>query len=346
MERLAGAYGVPLYALFNDAIPNLEPLPHDFRKRNPTPAALSPRALRVLFSAEKISTYSRQLAIALGYRPRNFLANIRDARSPDKMAMLVRSLFDDWLGPRASILNFFGAPEQKFASALRLFFEGQGVVLNVNDAPEDYMGFYVNPDAGLPTIFVSRSILSRKAQLFTLAHEIGHFLLGLEGVSNPFEAKNDIERSCNVFAAEFLAPRNTFSQVAEGFSRDMRADTRAFISATSARTLLSRHAAGIRLVELGYISRREYLAWREDFLANPGNEKEIERKVFGNSNVAAVHAKRLNEIGYLSVFLSKSAIDKNIIDAHDVVEGIGLSIGLQQKAFSLAARRIEAAIGQ
>ena len=346
MEKLAGTYGVPLYVLFNDAIPNLEPLPHDFRKANPTPASLSPRALRVLFSAGRISTFSRQLAIALEYQPPNFLSNIRDTRGPDKLAARVRFLFDEWLSPRVSTFNFSGTPEQQFAGALRLFFEGQGIVLNINDAPSDYMGFFVRPEAGLPTIFVSRSVSSRKAQLFTLAHEIGHLLLGAEGISNPFEVKNGVERDCNIFAAEFLAPKNTFMRVAEGISQAARADINAFVDAVSMRTLLSRHAAGIRLVETGYISRREFLRWREDFVGDIRNEKEIEKNGFDKNIIPAIHAKRLHEIGYLPVFLSKNAIDRKIIDAHDVVEGIGLSVGLQQRAFSLAARRIEAAIDQ
>ena len=56
------------------------------------------------------------------------------------------------------------------------------------------------------------------------------------------------------------------------------------------------------------------------------------------------YAKRLSEIGHLPVALAKQAIDARLIDYSDVVEGIGLSITLQERAYSLATRRFLAAL--
>src|SRR5215203_3297045 len=55
LERLAQIYGVPLYSLFGEKIPNTEETPRDFRNRAPEPASLSPRGLTALWASEKIS---------------------------------------------------------------------------------------------------------------------------------------------------------------------------------------------------------------------------------------------------------------------------------------------------
>ena len=115
------------------------------------------------------------------------------------------------MGRRSRGLDFKGTPEQIFLGSFRLFLEAQGTIVNVNDAPfDDFLGFYINHSESTPVAFVNRKISSRKAQLFTLAHEFGHILANAEGVSNPFIVKNSIERTCNKFAAEFLSPMAAF----------------------------------------------------------------------------------------------------------------------------------------
>ena len=344
VERLAETYGVPLYSLFGDAIPNLPPLPQDFRKRDPSPASLTPRGVKTLLMSERTSQFGKQLAIELGYKPANLLAQVERLPTPKRHATEIRAIFDAWYRSRAVTLGFSGSPEQKFFSAFRLFIEVQGGVLQVNDAPpDDYMGFFLKPDAGFPTIFVNRSIASKKAQLFTLAHEYSHALLGEEGISNPFRPRNATERACNVFAAEFLAPMDEFSRIVEALPRLTRANVARFIDATSSATLLSKHAAAIRLVEGNYISQNDLRMWRRLFTTNPRQEKDEERDATLDSR-GHPHAKRIGELGYLPVVLAKRAVDKRLIDSFDVVEGLGLSHTLQERAFALAARRFDLAL--
>ena len=345
MEKLADTYGVPLYSLFNDAIPNLPPLPQDFRKSDPSPASLTPRGVKTLLSSERISHFTQQLALELNYEPANLAPGVHSARTSRERATELRTAFDLWLKPREAALNFSGPPEQRFMSAFRLFFEVQGGVLNVNDAPsDDYMGFFLKPDAGLPTIFVNRSISSKKAQLFTLAHEYSHALLGADGISNPFTLRNSVERTCNMFAAEFLAPMNVFSRIVEALPRSIRVETTDFVDAVASRTILSKHATGIRLLEGDYITQQQFDEWRRVFTANPRFEKKEEKEASESSVGGVPHAKRLAELGHLPVVLAKRAIDARLIDSFDVVEGIGLSLTLQERAYSLATRRFEAAL--
>lgn len=345
VEKLADAYGVPLYWLFNRDIPEVPALPQDFRKAQPTPAALSPRGIKTIVACERISKFTFQLANELRFRSVDHIAQTRTANSTKRKANSLRDAFDAWFSPRQERLVLSGSIENKFLNALRLFYEIQGGVVNVNDAPsDDYMGFYIKPVAGLSTIFINRSISSKKAQLFTFAHEYCHALLGEDGISNPFASRNAVERTCNIFAAEFLAPMETFSRLVEAFPKTVRRDTKGFIELASARTLLSKHAAGIRLLEGDYITQAEFHAWRRVFVAAPRREKEEEQEEAGNSAGGVPHAKRISELGYLPVALAKRAMDAKYIDALDIVQCIGLSLKVQERAFSLANRRLEAAL--
>lgn len=63
---------------------------------------------------------------------------------------------------------------------------------------------------GKPTIFVARHEL-RQRQRFTIAHELGHILLGHIGMHTlvnrePSVNDNPIEQAANVFASRLLAP--------------------------------------------------------------------------------------------------------------------------------------------
>lgn len=344
MERLAETYGVPLYSLFNDGIPNLPPLPTDFRTSNLGPASLSPKGVRTYLSSERVSTFSQQLAVELGFEPASLSEAVKEAKSTKRRAIELRRAFENWFQPRQEALGFTGRAEQKFMAALRLFFEVQGGIVNVNDAPaDDFQGFFIKPDSGLPTIFINRSISSRKAQLFTLVHEYSHALLGQEGISDPFTTRNSIERACNVFAAEFLAPMADFAALIEGLPRHVRSDSIELINTASAATLLSKHAAAIRLVEADYISKTDFRSWRRLFRGNRRQEKDEERESEVSSG-GVPHAKRLTELGHLPVVLAKRAVDEKIVDAFDVADGLGLSRTLQERAFALAVRRFEVAV--
>ena len=62
-------------------------------------------------------------------------------------------------------------------------------------------------DKVMPIIIINSSD-SKKAQSFTLIHELGHILRGNTGIDSEDEqVDSDIERWCNQFAGEFLMPK-------------------------------------------------------------------------------------------------------------------------------------------
>lgn len=74
---------------------------------------------------------------------------------------------------------------------------------------EEFRGFTLVQD-GFALIFVN-SRDAKSAQLFSLAHELGHVVLGAPGISNESvgasnETSRDVEQWCNAFAASLLMP--------------------------------------------------------------------------------------------------------------------------------------------
>lgn len=343
IEKLAALYGVPSYQLFSEARPNLPETLPDFRKSVIAPAHLTPGGAQKVWAAQSIAEFANQLAVELDFRAPKWAGEVDTGPPTVKRAASLRCYFDDWFEKRRRRLAFAGSYEQIFLGAFRLFLEAQGTVVNINQAPAgEYFGFYLDPDAGLPLVFVNRTISSKKAQLFTLLHEYAHHLMGATGVSNPFVARNSVERTCNKFAAEFLAPMVAFAPLVERQPRHIRSDPAALIRQVSDASLLSLHATAIRLVEGGYLTQEQLQAWEKLVRKNPGAEKQEEAEAAGEAQ-GAVHAKRIGELGYLPTTLARRGIEAGMIDSLDVQAGLGLSEGLQAKAFALAERRMQAA---
>ena len=70
----------------------------------------------------------------------------------------------------------------------------------------EFRGFTIEDD-GYVLVFVNTAD-AKTAQLFSLAHELGHEILGRTGISDHSEHV-DIERWCNRFAAAVIAPAET-----------------------------------------------------------------------------------------------------------------------------------------
>lgn len=76
--------------------------------------------------------------------------------------------------------------------------------------PRDGNDGYSTIFLGMPRIFVSKNC-SPERQRFTIAHELGHILLGHVGEADlvnrePSPGDNPIEQEANVFASRLLAP--------------------------------------------------------------------------------------------------------------------------------------------
>ena len=341
LENLAEVYGIPAYTLNHSDVPNLPELIADFRTSNARPARLSPSGLRRLWAAKTRSQFARQLGSEIKLGSPDWLGKVPQGSLDANHARDLRIFFQDWFDERRDDLGFVGSEEQIFMQSFRLFMEVQGLIININDAePDDFLGFYVRPDEGFPLAFVNRKISSKKAQLFTLLHETCHHFEKNEGVSNPFIVRNAAERRCNRFAAEFLAPQQEFALLAS--ERPQQLDLLRYVNEVSQRSLLSRQATAIRLFEEKYITDQQLSVCQRTFARQPKKEKEEEKT---EAKGGQQHAKRIGELGYLPVYLAAIAVDRKLVDNVDVRQGLALAEPTQPKAFDLAKRRVDVALG-
>lgn len=342
-ERMAELLGVSTVDLFGVSNVQIDDDLVDFRTRNLTPAKLSANGLRKVVRAERHAKFTKFLMSELKDNFVPAFPRIQSNLSED-FAITLRQRFDEWRLRASSIEPIAGSTEAQFLTWLRVFTELQGAVTAIHDAPEaDYWGFYTDAGVDFPSIFINRSIQSKKSQLFTFCHEMAHYIEDAEGISNPYSAANEIERRCNRFSAEFLAPKHEFSTYVETLGRTDRTNTSRLVELASRNSLLSKQAAATRLLELGYIKRSEYSNWfkQNRFWYQADKRSEIDN---GPVITNIQHAKSIGEIGYLPVYLSHLAIDRKIVDSFDVEAALGISRKTQEKAFALARRRIEAVI--
>lgn len=113
---------------------------------------------------------------------------------------------------------------------------------------EEFRGFTII-EKGYALVFVNTRD-AKTAQLFSLAHELGHVVIGRQGVSGGEDDHNENERWCNQFAAELLVPRDSL----EDISVEQREIVKT-ISDLAPRFGVSREVLLWRLVELGKISQ-------------------------------------------------------------------------------------------
>ncbi|TKV78931.1 ImmA/IrrE family metallo-endopeptidase [Bradyrhizobium elkanii] len=351
LQRLAEAYGVPDYILGAGGLPNLpEQQILDFRKRAPRPARLSPEAMQRIWATEQAVVFTTQIWGALELALPSWSKEVPTGKPNTKIAGLLRHYFDDWFAERRAGLQLSGTADQTFFAGLRIFLEALGIIVRVNDAPADeFLGFFLADRESFGSIFVNRRTLAPKAQLFTLVHEVAHLMINANdgargGVSDPFKLNNQIEQTCNRFAAEFLAPDEIFRAAVELVGRSDRADVFRFVDSVAQHSLLSKFATAIRLRETDYITQEQLVRWTAARATMTRKQLKDEESDASGETFGAPHAKRIGEVGYLPTYVAKVAVEKKLIDFADVTASISISRGLQDRAFSLAARRMEVAV--
>jgi Zn-dependent peptidase ImmA (M78 family) len=186
------------------------PIP-DFRTRvNVEPGKVSPDLLDTIYICQQRQEWYRDYARLIREDPVPFIGTLSVKTDVIDAAFKLRSLLSFETNNRG----------RSWSDAFRNLVdkaESQGVLVMVNGVvgsnthrklnPDEFQGFAITDDLA-PLIFINGADF-KAAQIFTLAHELAHLLLGQSGVSNAEilgSANNKTEQWCNKVAAEFLVP--------------------------------------------------------------------------------------------------------------------------------------------
>ncbi len=340
--RLSAIYGASVYRLASPARPNLEPMALDLRKEHEAPAEISPRGTRAYFESKAKAETIAGLARALEWKPKLSLPHIKRIVDLDRVVEDVRTaLFQGNISVHAS------EPERSLHS-LRYRAENAGLFTFVGDVPpEDYRGFFTELNTSLSLIFINRKTFSPKAKIFTLLHELAHFVLRAGGISDPFVLNNDLERACNKFASNLILSEGDLSDLADRYFSS--SDHIASIKLMSALTLLSQGAMAYRLLRSRRITPSQYQAWREQVhlvttygaedppASDNDDELDLEDEREGGQYALNV----IMDNGYLAVELVKTAHLQGLIDDVDVARILNARGKTRLRTFSIAANRVQ-----
>ena len=213
LEKLAKLTHTPLGYLFLPEPPDERlPVPDYRTVAGGAEARPSPDLLDTLYTMQRRQVWLRESLVENEVEPLAFVASARLADEPDAVGREMRRALDLDNAWAAGVRTW-----QEAVGELRRAIEQLGVMALINGvvgnntqrrlSVEEFRGFALT-DPYAPLIFVNGAD-AKSAQMFTLAHELAHIWLGIEGLSG-FESLlpggTDVEDWCNRAAAELLAP--------------------------------------------------------------------------------------------------------------------------------------------
>jgi Zn-dependent peptidase ImmA (M78 family)/transcriptional regulator with XRE-family HTH domain len=215
LDRVATKTHTPLGYLYLPA-PPLERLPiTDFRTVGGDAISRpSPDLLATIYRCQQRQDFYRDYLVAEGEDAVGYVGSVSTDDSPIDVAQAIRTKLGLSVQQRADAATFEDA-----LTAIAQRAEDAGILVMRNGIvgndthrklnPSEFRGFALS-DEYAPLVFVNAAD-PKAAQMFTLAHELGHIWLGETGVSDvSITTSRESERFCNAVAAELLVPRNEF----------------------------------------------------------------------------------------------------------------------------------------
>ena len=265
-DKLAAKTYTPLGYLYLLEPPD-ESLPiRDFRTRSgDAPKRPSVDLLDTVYLMQRRQAWMRDDLIEGGADPLEFVGAYSVDDSYTEIAAAMRDalgLAEDWAEAMPSwreALNFLRNRLDE-AGILVVF---NGVVGNNNSRtldPQEFLGFAL-VDEYAPLVFVN-SAYYIAAQIFTLAHEVAHLLVGETGLTvfdRLLPTDNEIEQFCNQVAAEFLVPQQALQEYWPAVQHSSNP-----YQAIARRFRVSAIVAVRRLLDLGLIDRDTFFGSYND----------------------------------------------------------------------------------
>ncbi len=225
----------------------------DFRTvRNEKVDAIGANLREVIQTAEQRLGWYAEYASEIGMEPPTLLGIALSTTSPKKAAEKVREELG-W-GPTGhpkgtdKVMDLVNRMEDHGLLVMRNSIVGNSTSRRLD--VHEFRGFTLREGA-YALVFVNTSD-SKTAQLFSLAHELGHVAKAAPGLSGDQGKSNIIEQWCNKFAADLLIPETVIRKVS--FDADGLEDQ---LASTAIRFGVSREALLWRLVELKLVQKKD-----------------------------------------------------------------------------------------
>lgn len=266
LREMAALYRRPLAAFYMEGPPRDFTLPRDLRRVHGANA--QPFSPRLVYQC-RLALSRRQVALDLsegGPQGAQFVGSVPSARRPVEVAASARLL----LGLTVTDQLRWNT-EYVALNAWKDAVERLGVLVFhfTRVKVEEARGFSV-PERTLPIIGLNGSDGPRP-RMFTLAHELGHLLLGSGGMCGAVgpmaHADEATETFCNMFAGCLLAPADAL--LSDPSVRNMAAGAEpddALLALIADRFKLTREVILRRLVSIGMVSREFYRLRRARYL--------------------------------------------------------------------------------
>ncbi len=319
LETLADKYKRPV-ALFFFPEPPQEPNFADKSALRSSEIEQLDPGIRILLR----QAYARQLSLMelnMGVNPadtkifRDLQAQLDS--SPTELAQQARAYLDISVETQASWRSAGEALENWRESV-----EERGIFIFKDAFRDDSVDGFCLVDEQFPVIYLNNSRPPVR-QIFSLFHELGHLLLGKNGITRGINPVGDqIEVFCNQFAANFLVPS---SHLETRLSYSVYNDT--VIEELASYYRVSRPVILLRLVNQGILtqadSRQKTTQWTEEYEARLEQEAGSKSPGPGGGNYYNTHAVYL---GYKFMELAFSKYYQGRCSMEELAEHLNVKV--------------------
>ncbi len=203
----------------------------------------------------------------------------REIKVVDYSIKELSNLIRERIGLSISKQFSFHSPEQMFKYC-RHMLEESGIFTFKDSFEDRFISGFSLLDEEFPVIMINNSTAFSR-QVFTLIHELGHILVGVNGVtdinenyiSEMIDSEQRLEIKCNNFAAEVLVPEEQFMKDIKGIET-INDD---IVAHLAERYSVSREVILRKLLDKKKVSQEIYekksKEWNEDYLRARKNVK-------------------------------------------------------------------------
>ena len=257
LERLAEWFKVPVAVFFPDP-PDLPSLENTFRTLTPDQVAEIPPRIRLLLRKARAFQIGLE-ELCDGHNQAARLITRELTFEPSDNIERIAVELRDYLGVTLELQFSWGSTDVALKEWRRALLDVGVYVFKDQFREPQFSGFCLYDDE-FPIIYVNNST-AKTRQIFTMFHELGHWLFHTSGVdcqTDDFAGRFDgdkqpIEVICNRLAACLLVPESSFDAALEG-----KSPTAATAAELAQLFGVSRESIYRKFLDRGQITNRDY----------------------------------------------------------------------------------------